>query len=250
MPRTCKHRIICAHPRCTRFGPEAAEGSAVQLALDEYEVIRLIDLESFTQEECAGQMGVARTTVQAIYAAARKKLAQCIVEARPLVIGGGAVRFPAHGGAPCGRGCCRATIAHEKGGNIMRIAVTYENENIFQHFGHTEQFKLYDIEESAVKGSFVLGTEGSGHGALAGFLKAHQVDALICGGIGGGAQQALKEAGIKLYGGVTGSADEAVQKLLNGTLTFSADANCSHHGEGHHEHSCGEHHHCGGHHNG
>lgn len=246
MPRTCKRRLVCSHPRCTRFAPPETEGPAVQLALDEYEVIRLIDFEGLRQEECAAQMGVARTTVQAIYAAARKKLAQCIVEARPLLIGGGAVRFCEHGGAPCGRGCCRAD-AHSKGGNIMRIAVTYENGNIFQHFGHTEQFKLYDTEENSVKGSFVVPTESSGHGALAGFLKGHQVDALICGGIGGGAQQALAQAGIKLYGGVAGSADEAVQALINGTLSFSADANCDHHGEGHH--SCGEHHGCG-HHNG
>ena len=73
----------------------------------------------------------------------------------------------------------------------MKIAVTYENGNVFQHFGHTEQFKLYDVQDGKVVSSQVVDTNGSGHGALAGFLAAHQVEALICGGIGGGAQMAL-----------------------------------------------------------
>ena len=83
----------------------------------------------------------------------------------------------------------------------MKIAVTYENGEIFQHFGHTEQFKIYDVDNGKVMSSQVVDTNGSGHGALAGFLKALNVDMLICGGIGGGAQAALAEAGIKLYGG-------------------------------------------------
>ena len=131
----------------------------------------------------------------------------------------------------------------------MRIAVTYENGSIFQHFGHTEQFKLYDIEDGKILSSQVVDTNGSGHGALAGVLSAMNVDALICGGIGGGAQAALAAAGIRLYGGVSGQADEAVQALLAGQLEFNPDVMCSHH-EQHHggEHSCGEHgcgdHHC------
>ena len=76
----------------------------------------------------------------------------------------------------------------------MKIAVTYENGQVFQHFGHTAQFKLYDVENGTVASSQVVDTNGSGHGALAGFLKDRQVDALICGGIGGGAQMALAEA--------------------------------------------------------
>lgn len=75
------------------------------MAFDEYEVIRLIDLEGLTQEQCADQMDVARTTVQAIYASARKKLAQCIVQGRPLDIGGGDVRFCEHQGPACLSGC-------------------------------------------------------------------------------------------------------------------------------------------------
>ena len=96
----------------------------------------------------------------------------------------------------------------------MRIAVTFENGQIFQHFGHTEQFKIYDVEDGKVVSSQVAGTDGQGHGALAGVLKALGADVLICGGIGGGARAALDAGGIKLYGGVSGSADEAVEAFI------------------------------------
>ena len=129
----------------------------------------------------------------------------------------------------------------------MRVAVTYENGQIFQHFGHTETFKVYDIRDGKVLASEVVDTNGSGHGALAGVLNALRVDALICGGIGGGARTALAAAGIRLYGGVTGDADQAVEALLAGNLAFDPDVQCSHHGEHHHEGNCGAHG-CGGHH--
>ena len=128
----------------------------------------------------------------------------------------------------------------------MRVAVTYENGEIFQHFGHTEQFKVYDIEDGRILSSEVVDTNGSGHGALAGVLKALKVDALICGGIGGGAQMALAEAGIRLFGGVSGSADAAAQALAEGKLDFNPAVRCDRHdrhGEGHScgSHSCGSH---------
>ena len=125
---------------------------------------------------------------------------------------------------------------------IMRIAVTYEHGNVFQHFGHTEQFKLYDVDNGKVTGTNIVDTNGSGHGALAGLMSYLNIDALICGGIGGGAQTARAEAGIRLYGGVSGSADEAVHALLEGKLEFDSEVKCDHHdheahGEGH---TCGE----------
>lgn len=110
----------------------------------------------------------------------------------------------------------------------MKIAVTYENGQVFGHFGHTEQFKLYEIADGAVRASSVVGTNGSGHGALAGYLRTLGVDTLICGGIGAGAQQALRAAGIRLYGGVTGDADAAVQALLAGRLAWDPDVQCTH----------------------
>ena len=127
-----------------------------------------------------------------------------------------------------------------KGSMNMKIAVTYQNGLVFQHFGHSEAFKIYEIENGKVKNAEVAPTNGSGHGALAGFLKQHGVNALICGGIGGGARTALAEAGIELYPGVSGSADAAVNSLLNGTLLYNPDTVCAHH---HHEggHDCGSH---------
>ena len=123
----------------------------------------------------------------------------------------------------------------------MRIAVTYENGEIFQHFGHTEQFKVYDAENGKIVSSEVVDTNGSGHGALAGVLSALHVDALICGGIGGGAQAALAAAGIQLYGGVSGNADEAAEALAAGTLAYNSHVMCSRHGEHHHEGNCADH---------
>jgi len=134
----------------------------------------------------------------------------------------------------------------------MRIAVTYENGQVFQHFGHTEQFKIYNVEDGQVLSSVVIPTQGSGHSALAGFLTAARVDTLICGGIGGGARVALMEAGILLFPGVVGGADDAVAAYLDGSLDYNPATVCAHHshGEGHTcgEHGCGDHDHvCGGH---
>lgn len=125
----------------------------------------------------------------------------------------------------------------------MKIAATYENGQIFQHFGHTEKFKVYDVQDGKIVSAEVVDTNGSGHGALASVLKDLGVDTLICGGIGGGAQMALAEAGIKLYGGVSGDADTAVNELIAGSLNFNPDVKCNHHGEEHHHHEggCGSH---------
>lgn len=130
----------------------------------------------------------------------------------------------------------------------MKIAVTYENGMVFQHFGHSEQFKIYTVENNMVISEQIVSTNGSGHSALSGFLNTLGADTLICGGIGGGAKITLAQAGIKVFGGVTGSADLAVQSFLAGTLDFNPDVVCAHH-ENHsgdcssHDHNCG--HNCG-----
>lgn len=123
----------------------------------------------------------------------------------------------------------------------MKIAVTYEDGNIFQHFGHTKQFKIFEVENNTIINSTVLDTDGSGHGALAGFLAANGVNVLICGGIGGGAKTALLEANIKLYGGVQGKADDAVYAFINGTLGYNPNVRCEHHEHGADGHTCGNH---------
>ncbi|HIV25275.1 MAG TPA: FKBP-type peptidyl-prolyl cis-trans isomerase [Candidatus Scatomonas pullistercoris] len=128
----------------------------------------------------------------------------------------------------------------------MKIAVTYDNGEIFQHFGKTEFFKVYQVEDNQVVSSEVIGSNGTGHGALAGLLAGQNVDVLICGGIGGGAQAALAEAGVELCAGAQGDADRAVEAYLKGEL-ISTGANCDHHHE--EGHSCGDHgegHSCGG----
>jgi len=128
----------------------------------------------------------------------------------------------------------------------MKIAVTYEDGKVFQHFGHTEKFKVYEVDDGTVKNSEVIDTDGSGHGALADFLIRNGVDTLICGGIGGGAKSALSSAGIKLFGGVSGDADTAVRDFISGNLKFNAEVHCEHHEHHGESHDCG-HHSCGPH---
>ena len=251
MPRPFRCRRIEQRPVYRSFSPDdiiAMEN--VQMTVDEFEALRLLDHEGLTQEACASRMNIARTTVTAIYNSARSKVADALVNGKRLLITGGHCEY-------------EPVTLHqniiEKGINTMRIAVTYENGEIFQHFGHTEQFKLYDVEDGKIVKEQVVDTHGSGHGALAGFLQAVQAEALICGGIGMGAQTALADAGIKLYAGVQGSADAAAKAFAEGTLEYDSNAACSHHGhhqgEGHHHgegQGCGHHHRegqeCGHHH--
>ena len=233
MPRPVRCRKIERMPVYRSFSPDdATAAESIQMTVDEYEVFRLLDDEGLTQEACAARMNVARTTVTAIYDSARKKIAKALVHGKRLLITGGCCEY-----APV---TMNQTIM-EKGSTTMRIAVTYDNGEIFQHFGHTEQFKLYDVQDGKIVSEQVVDTNGSGHGALAGFLQAAQADALICGGIGMGAQMALAEAGVKLYAGVQGSADESAKALAEGHLDYDPNARCDHHE--HHAGDCG-HDHC------
>lgn len=124
----------------------------------------------------------------------------------------------------------------------MKIAVTHQMGQVFQHFGHSEQFKFYEVTDGEITKIEIKNTDGKGHGALAGFLKENGVNVVICGGIGGGAQNALIEAGIEIFGGVKGSADAAVVALLSNNLVYDPEARCDHHDHEHGEgHVCGEH---------
>ena len=138
---------------------------------------------------------------------------------------------------------------------MKRIAVTYDNGQVFQHFGRTEAFKVYEVEDGNVVNSEIVESNGVGHGALAVLLNDNNIDVLICGGLGGGAMAALEETGIEVCACAQGNTDEVVESYLKGELV-SEGVNCDHHGEGHscgnHEegHSCGGHgegHSCGGH---
>ena len=251
MPRPQRCRRVCQVPNHNGFSPEDCQPQeTVVLSIDEYEVIRLVDHQKLTHEQTAARMDVSRTTVTEIYENARYKLADCLVSGKRLLISGGHYRL-CEGGRCQG---CRRCAHHEplKGVVPMTIAVPYLQGQVFQHFGHTEQFKLYQVENGQVTDKQLIPTMGSGHGALAGLLSRLQVDTLICGGIGGGAQMALAQAGIKIYGGVQGNADDAVAALLAGTLSYDPNARCDHHDHEHdHDHACGEHgcgsHSCGDH---
>lgn len=249
MARPTKCRRICMEPAYDSFVPDcASQYEDIVLTVDEYEAIRLIDLEKLTHEQCARQMDVSRTTITELYETARYKIADSIINGKRLRIAGGHYKLCDGTISCCWKSCIKAdksnteTSGRKKGRIKMKIAVTYENGEIFQHFGHTEQFKLYTVEDGKVTEEQVVGTNGSGHGALAGFLKDAGADTLICGGIGAGAQNALRAAGIQLYGGVRGNADDAVRALLDGSLAYNPDVHCDHH-----DHEHGENHQCGSH---
>lgn len=128
---------------------------------------------------------------------------------------------------------------------MKRIAVTYDNGQVFGHFGRTEQFKVYDVSDGKVVSSEIIDSNGEGHGALAGLLAVNNVDVLVCGGIGGGAMNALSENGIEVCAGAEGDVDAAVEAYLRGEIE-SAGVTCDHHGE---NHTCDDHeegHECGG----
>lgn len=237
-PKRC--RRVCEEPEFNMFSPDGiSNNTCVVLTIDEYEIIRLVDLEQLSHAQAAERMNISRPTATEIYNTARMKIADCIVNGKRLVVSGG--NYSLCSGGICGKQCRRqiqTIVCNEKGNGIMRIAVTYENGQIFQHFGHTEAFKMYDVADGKVVSSQVVSTNGSGHGALAGFLSVNKADILICGGIGGGAQNALSQAGIKLYGGACGDADEAVNAFLNGTLAYVPDVKCGHH-SGESVHTCG-----------
>ena len=239
MPRPTRCRRIERLPEYRSFSPDDAEATAsVLLTLDEYETLRLLDGENLTQESCAVRMNISRTTVTAIYDSARRKIADALVNGKRLLITGGC----------CEYGPVEITQKIiEKRSSCMRVAVTYDNGEIFQHFGHTEQFKVYDIQDGKIVNEHIVDTNGSGHGALAGFLRAAEVETLICGGIGMGARVALQEVGIKLMPGVSGDADAVVKDFLADKLDYDPNTECHHHdhehGEGHecHHGDCGSH---------
>ena len=254
MARPEKVRVVSDLPKFRRFicqdkyDQEGPVQGKILLSIEEYEVIRLLDYEGKTQEECATAMEVSRGTIQVLYAEARKKIARHFMEGMTLEVDGGNYKVSDNK-------CCqmRAEVCgrlsknkmNNGGKRNMRIAVTYENGQVFQHFGHTEQFKVYEVENGVITATQIVDTNGQGHGALAGFLGNRGVDILICGGIGGGARNALAEAGITLYPGANGDADEQVKSLIAGKLQYDPNTMCQHHSheEGHScsEHSCSSH---------
>ena len=227
-----KLRRVGIIPEYRGFTPDGlASGDAIDMTVDELEVLRLCDLEGLNQEAVAQQMGIARATVAAICSRAHRKVADALVNGRALVIEGGNIAYSPIASTTA------AWPAKEVG--TMRVATTYDNGNIFMHFGRSEQFKIYEVADGAIESTHVLENNGEGHGALVTLLQQEHVDVLICGGIGAGAQNALKEAGIRFYGGVQGEADKAAADFLADRLAYDPAVHCEHHGEGHgHGHGC------------
>ena len=234
MPRPSRCRRVCAEPLFRRFAPQAEEGACpneaqpVVLAVDEYEVVRIVDLYKRSHEECARQMQVSRTTVTEIYERARFKIADAIVNGRPLVIKGGNYRLCEESsrekaGCHC-PGRCRRQLAQAcsgqrtSGGNIMKVALPFSDNQVFAHFGKASAVKIYTIDDNGIAAAEVVPSAGHGHGSMVNLLVRNGVDTVICGGIGGGAVAALAQAGIRLFAGVSGPADEAVEALIKGTL--------------------------------
>ena len=246
MPRPEKQRNICPLTGERRFSTEG-NAPALEIRADELEALRLCDLEELSQQEAADRMGISRGTLQRLLYSAHRQIAFALVRGR-------SIRLDPPTGSRCAgkdncRKRCRFCRKNRKptrnGGKSMIIAVTSANGEVFQHFGHTPEFTLYETKGDELLGPRVIPTGENGHGALAGILDALGVEVLICGGIGGGAQMALDEIGVKVVGGASGKVTDVVAAFLKGELEVNPDFQCHHHDHDA-EHKCGEHG-CGGH---
>lgn len=250
MPRPSRCRRVCCEPQVRRFAPEAKSAAGVVvLFVEEYEAVRLIDLQKRTHDQCARQMDISRTTVTEIYEKARFKIADALVNGKALVVEGGNYRVCQEPKQCECRGRCpdkalaQSATQGTAGVFQMKVAVPFKNDNVFGHFGMAPAFRIYTLDDKGIVGAELVPAGGHGHGAMVNLLVKNGVDTVICGGLGGGAVQALFDAGIRLYAGVKGSADEAVQALIAGTLTSdieAATAGRGHH-HGHGEGGCGCH---------
>lgn len=238
MSRPQRCRRICAEPRFTKFAPAGVKGSdVVCLTTDEYEVLRLVDYERNTHEECAKKMDISRTTVTEIYDSAREKIASVLVNGYRLEISGGNYRICDGSVACCCGSVCRrdrekqsadlsVAAKAKKDGDTLRLALPYDDGRISPHFGHTEHFLLCDIKADELVLKTTVSNNRSGRGVIPELLKNMQVDVLICGGIGSGAVKLLEKSGIQVFSGVSGDTDEAVKAYLNGSLEYDGSLVC------------------------
>ncbi len=111
----------------------------------------------------------------------------------------------------------------------MRIAVSYQDGQIGEHFGHAAMFAIYDYEDADVnRCTKVLVETGDlhGHQAMAERMKSERVDAVISGSMGGEARAALLSLGIVPVAGYSGNADDAADLLILGQLPLITDGAC------------------------
>ncbi len=247
MPRPRKWRKVCCLPENKRFGPLEPPGNAesvINMAVDEYETIRLIDLEGFTQEECASQMNIARTTVQGIYSEARKKVAEALVNGKVLFIAGGEYRLCDETGKTCGAGCRRhqygrdakgITAENREENKMRKIAVASENGLVTEHFGHCESFMIFVVEANQIVQEDTIPNPGHKPGFLPNFLADIGVRVIISGSMGAGAREIFTEKGIEVIVGATGNAKTVAEQYLQGKLQ-STNSVCHQH---QHHDECG-----------
>ena len=226
MPRPSRCRRVCCEPLVRLFAPQGTEETEpVVLLVEEYEAIRIVDLKKRTHDQCAQQMQISRTTATEIYEKARFKIADAIVNGKPLVIEGGNYRICQETNCcACAGRCRRKTVAQSaaqdeiQGVSHMKIALPVKNDAIFQHFGMAPNFKIYVVQDGAVISTETIAAGGHGHAAVVNLLVKNAVDCVICGGLGPGAVQSLAQANIRLYAGNGGDCDAAVASLIAGTL--------------------------------
>lgn len=212
MARAKRKRIVRDLPEYVAFLPDGIPPvGEVVMGVDEFEAVRLLDYEHLSQKECAERMGIARTTVTAIYESARAKVADSLVNGRRLVIAGGSIRLHEDGAPP-------AVKVPKKPEGVTRLALPVAEGAVFQHFGRTEAFLLVDCADGRVLGRTTVSTGVVRHAALSGFLADCCVDVVICGGIGSAAQSMLAAAHIRFCGGQSGDADKCIDDWLAGRL--------------------------------
>lgn len=242
MPRIPRCRKICFEPQNRIFIPKTATTKSVTIFLEELEAIRLVDGEEMEQENAANMMEVSRQTFQRILYSARKKVADALTMGLEIKIEGGNYSLYQDCKKQGHCKCCPHQKNSFSGGKIMIIAVTTQQQEVFQHFGSCKEFTLYHVENGTiVEKPQTLDTSQSGHGALAALMEEKQVNILICGGIGQGAKNALHIRGIEIVAGVSGKVDDAVKRYLSGELVGNPDFVCSHNHESGEDHGCGHH---------
>ena len=256
MPRPSRCRRVCCEPLVRLFAPQGGEDlTPVVLLVEEYEAIRIVDLEKRTHDQCAQQMQISRTTATEIYEKARFKIADAIVNGKPLVIEGGNYRICQETNCcACAGRCRRKTVAQSaaqdeiQGVSHMKIALPVKNDAIFQHFGMAPNFKIAEVQDGHIVSTETIAAGGHGHASVVNLLVKNAVDCVICGGLGPGAVKSLAQANIALYAGNEGDCDIAIAALIAGTLQNNVEAATAgrggHHCHGHEESGCG----CHGHH--
>jgi len=231
MPRPIKERSIREKPVCCRFIPEKIQNTeTVILTMDEFDVIRKCDYERLSQENCAQTMNVSRTTVQRIYASARQKIAEALILGKVLEVDGGIVSFNSEDDS--------SNYKNEKGEVSMKIAIGLDGEKVADHFGHCNDFRVYEIVDNKVINQEDIHDDVHVHQARPQFLKDLGVDVLIMNSMGKGAYNRLIALGIKTINAENKSIEEALNSYLSQELNVELVGHechgCGSHGKGHH----------------